>query len=206
MASGLIAVVELKPGKLTKDAFGQLYDYLNGIQKPQPNRRLIVGLLSILRQNQFVVLDNSSSCRTRCLHYKPISFQIALTYLRDVIIPNSMCHPPASVFVPALGLMEAQLGNPAFRIVGVFKIPDKIETLESEEGRWVNHSLEIPYGAQMVVKRITPDIYGKRHLSRAPRTVTKEIQIFLAIFGKPRDDLIDGWKYLPSYLYHSLDY
>lgn len=102
-ASGLIAVVELKPGKLTKDAFGQLYDYLNGIQKRQPTGLLIVGLLSNLPENQFVVLENSSGRRTRCLHYKSLSIQIALTYLRDVIIPNSMCHPPASVFVPALG-------------------------------------------------------------------------------------------------------
>lgn len=205
-AGGLIAVVELKAGVLSKDAFGQLYDYLKGIQTLQPNRRRIVGLLSNLRENQFVMLDNTSNRRTRCFRYKSVSLQIALTYLRDVIIPNSMCHPPASVFVPALGSMEAQLGNPAFSIVGVFKIPPGIKTPEFEEGRWVNPNLEIPYGAEMVVKRTTPGVHGTVHLSRAPRTVTNEIEILLKISGKPRDEGLDGWKYLPSFLYHTLDY
>lgn len=203
-AGGLIAVVELKHGKLTKDAFGQLYDYLKGIQRTQPQRRLIVGLLSNLEEHRFVMLDTGR--KTRCLRYNTASLQKVLTYLRDVIIPDSICHPPASVFVPSLGTMEEQLGNPAFSIVGVFKIPPAIETKKFQQGRWVNLDYEIPYGDQMVVKRTTPGSHGTAYLSRAPRTVVNEIEILLEIRGKTRDKKKEGWKYLPDILYHPLDY
>lgn len=204
-ADGLIAIVELKVGKLSKEAFGQLYDYLKGIQTLHPNRRFIIGLLSNLMENQFVMLVNSNR-RTRCLRYKSVGLQVALTYLRDVVIADSMYHPPSSVFVPALGQMEGQLGNPAFSIVGVFKVHRRMKSPKFREGRWVNSSFKFPYGSQMVVKRTTPGVHGTAYLSRAPRTVENEIDILLNIAGKPRDPVMEGWKYLPSILYHTLDY
>lgn len=203
-AGDLIAVVELKAGKLTKDAFGQLYDYLKGVQRAQPNRRLIVGLLSNLQENRFVMLD--AGRRTRCLCYNAASLQKALTYLRDVIIQDPICHPPASAFVPSLGRIEEELGNPAFSIVAVFKIPKAITTPKFQEGRWVNLDYSIPYGDQMVVKRTTPGSHGTAYLSRAPRTVANEIDILLEIRGKTRDDKLIGWRYLPDILYHTVDY
>lgn len=203
---GLIAVIELKVGAFTKGAFGQLYDYLKGIQTLQPNRRLIVGLLSNLHENQFVVLDSNSNRRTRCLRYKSVSLKVALTYLRDVVIPDSMCHPPASVFAPALGPMQGQLGNPAFSIVGVFTVTPKICSSEFRDGRWVHPTLDFPIGSQMVVKRTTPGVHGTAYLSRAPRTVINEIEILLTISGKPKDQVIEGWRYLPSIVYHTLDF
>lgn len=205
-ASCLIAVVELKAGKLTKDAFGQLYDYLKGIQKLQPNRRLIVGLLSNLEENRFVMLDTGPSRRTRCIRYNSVSLRIAMTYLRDVIITDSICHPPASVFVPSLGPMEEQLGNPAFSILGVFKIPARIKTTEFREGRWVIPWDEIPDGDQMVVKRTTPGVHGSIYQSRAPRTVVNEIEILLKIRVHTKNEELTRRNILPDILYHTLDY
>lgn len=217
-ANGLIAVIELKPGKLTKGAFGQLYDYLKGLQRIQPNRRLIVGLLSNLVENQFVILDTGANQRTRCLCYNSVSLQIAVTYLRDVIIPDPMSHPPASVFVPSLGPMETQLGNPAFSIVGVFNIHPGIKGDQFRQERWVIPRNELPDGGQMVVKRTTPGFHGSIYQSRAPRTVVNEIEILLKIRDHTKNDILlkihdkttntvlDGWNYLPNILYHTLDY
>lgn len=205
-AACLIVVVELKAGKLTKDSFGQLYDYLKGIEKLQPNRRLIVGLLSNLEENRFVMLDTGPTRRTRCLRYNSVSLQIALTYIRDVIITDSICHPPASVFVPSLGPMEEQLGNPAFSIVGVFKISAGIKATNFREGRWVVPCDEIPDGDQMVVKRTTPGVHGSIFQSRAPRTVENEIEILLKIRVHIKNDKRKRENILPDILYHTLDF
>lgn len=205
-ATALIAVVELKAGKLTKDAFGQLYDYLKGIKRLQPNRRMIIGLLTNLEENRFVELN----CRgriTRCTRYNSVSLRTALTFLRDAVIPDPTYHPPASVFVPSLGRMDRQLGNPAFSVVAVFDIPDGINTPKFREERWVDPDFVKPYGTvQMVVKRTTPGVHGTAHPSRAPRTVANEIEFLLKIREPTRVDKLPGWKYLPTMLYHTLDF
>lgn len=208
-ANSLIAVVELKAGKLSKDAFGQLYDYLKGVQRIQPNRRYIIGVLSNLEENRFVVLDSGVGRITRCTRYNSVPLRVALTYLRDVVIPDSMYHPPSSVFVPSLGPMDRQLGNPAFSIVAVFDIPDAITTKKFREERWVDPDFVKPYGTvQMVVKRTTPGVHGTAHQSRAPRTVENEIEILLSIREKKKTktEKLGGWKNLPTMLYHTLDY
>lgn len=201
---GIIAIVELKAGILSKDAFGQLYDYLKGVQHAQPHRRLIIGLLSNLRENQFVVLETASGQRTRCICYDTVSFQIALTYLRDVVIPDAMYHPPASVFTADLGLMVEQLGNPAFSIVGVFPVPPGIKRPKFSIGRWVDPDFEKPYATtEMVVKRTTPGVARPGYRSRAPRTVQNEIGILRQIQDWTKNKKMQT---LPRILYQTDDF
>lgn len=203
----LIAVVEMKVGNLTKEAFGQLYDYLKGIKRAQPNRRTVVGLLSNLRENQFLMLETPPGRKTRCTVYNSVKLDVALTYLRDVVIRDPIYHPPASVFAAALGPLDLQLGNPAFSVVGVFFVPD-MATPKFQSGRWVDPAFQKPYGdVQMVVKRTTPGVSGTLFKSRAPRTVETEIEMLLKIKEMPRNDpMMEGWKHVPTLLYHTHDY
>lgn len=201
--STMIAAVELKVGKLDKDSFGQLYDYLKGIKAAQPNRRLIIGLLSNLKDNHFLVLECNKGSITRCIHYQSVSLAVALTYLRDVVIRDGIYHPPASVFTADLGRLDMHLGNPAFSILGVFPIPPAITTPEFAKGRWVDPDFVVPYGkVQMVVKRTTPGVHGMGIQSRAPRTVHNEIKILLKIRELARADDIELTT-LPQILYHN---
>lgn len=200
--SAMIAAVELKAGNLDKNSFGQLYDYLKGIKAAQPNRRIIIGLLSNLKDNHFLVLECPQSSPTRCIHYQSVSLAVALTYLRDVVIPDGIYHPPSSVFTADLGRMDRHLGNPAFSIVGVFPVPPTIATPEFAEGRWVDPEI-VPYGkVQMVVKRTTPGVHGVGIQSRAPRTVKNEIQILLKIREHAQATNITLTT-MPRILYHN---
>lgn len=204
---GMIAPVELKAGKLTKDSFGQLYDYLKGIKAAQPNRRLIIGLLSNLQDNHFLVLECNQNSPTRCTHYQSVSLAVALTYLRDLVIPDAVFHPPASVFTSDLGPLDQHLGNPAYSIVAVFPVPPAISTPEFAKGRWVDPEFVMPYGkVQMVVKRTTPGVHGATIKSRAPRTVQNEIHILLRIreLAQAEDPKIPN--NLPQILYHNNGY
>lgn len=105
-AAGSIPNVDLKAGKLNKESFGQLYDYLRGIKAAQPNRHIMIGLLSYLKENHFLVLECSQNSPTRCIHYQSVTHAVALKYLRDAVNPNSVNHPPRSVFTPDLGRLE----------------------------------------------------------------------------------------------------
>lgn len=96
---GMIAAVELKAGKLNNESCGQLYDYRRGIKAAQPNRHIMIGLLSYLKENHFLVLECSQNYRTRCIHYQSVTLAVALKYLRDAVIQNS-------VFTPDLGRLE----------------------------------------------------------------------------------------------------
>lgn len=198
----MIAAVELKVGNLDKNSFGQLYDYLKGIKAAQPNRRIIIGLLSNLKDNHFLLLDCSQPTLTRCIHYQSVSLAVALTYLRDMVIKDSIYHPPESVFTADLGRLDTHLGNPAFSIVGVFPVPPAISTPEFSEGRWVDLDI-VPYGkVQMVVKRTTPGVHGVGIQSRAPRTVKNEIQILLKIREHAQATGITLTT-MPQILYHN---
>lgn len=203
---GMIAVVELKVGSLSKASFGQLYDYLKGIKHAQPNRRIIIGLLSNLVENQFLVLECHSEHRTRCVRYQSVSLTVAISYLREVVISNPQYHPQASVFAADLGPLQGRLGNPAFSVLGVFDIPEIITTTPFKKDRWVNESFKLPRGiVQMVVKRTTPAVYGMTCPSRAPRSVEHEIRILQRIH-RMKKDTDDGWKNLPQILYRTKDY
>lgn len=202
--SAMIAAVELKAGNFNKDSFGQLYDYLKGIKSAQPNRRIIIGLLSNLKENHFLALECSQNSPSRCIQYQSVTLAVALTYLRDVVIPDSVYHPPGSVFTPDLGRLEKQLGNPAFSIVGVFPVPPAISSTEFGNGRWVDPEFVAPYGqVQMVVKRTTPGVHGAAIKSRAPRTVQNEIQILLKIRELAQAENQPRPITLPHILYHN---
>lgn len=207
VAQSVIATVELKRGSLNDDSFGQLYDYLKGIKQAQPHRRIIIGLLSNLRQNQFLALESAPGHRTRCIRYNSVSLDIAMTYLQSFIIPSPLYHPPISVFSADLGPRGILMGNPVFSTVSAFDILPSFSQPEFREGRWVNESVELPAGyAQIVVKRTTPPIYGMTFVSRAPRSVKNEIDILRDIQGKPRDEDLPGWKHLPQLFYHTDDF
>lgn len=201
----LIAVVELKVGPLSKDSFGQLYNYLKGIKQAQPNRRIIIGLLSNLVENQFLVLECYSGQRTRCICYQSVALHIAISYLSEVVISNPQYHPQASVFAADLGPLKGQLGNPAFSVLGVFDVPENITMAPFRKHRWVNQSFKRPHGiVQMVVKRTTPAVWGMTCPSRAPRSVRNEIDILRRIQDtKKTNDL--ACKNLPTMIYHTND-
>lgn len=203
--SNLIAVVELTVGLLSKDLFEQLYNSLNAMKQAQPNRRIIIGLLSNLVENQFLVLECYSSRRTRCVCYQSVPFDIAISYLSEVVISNPQYHPQASVFATDLGPLKGQLGNPAFSVLGVFDVPEGISMAPFKKHRWVNPSFKRPYGdVQMVVKRTTPAVYGMTCPSREPRSVRSEIDILKRIQDtKKTTDL--AWKNLPTIIYHTDD-
>lgn len=203
----MIAAVELKVGKLNKDSFGQLYDYLKGIKAAQPNRRILIGLLSNLKENHFLVLECSHNAPTRCIHHQSVSLAVALTYIRDMVIPDASYHPPSSVFTADLGRLDQHLGNPAFSVLAVFPVPLAITTPEFAKNRWVDPDWKMPYGrVQMVVKRTTPGIHGAAIKSRAPRTVQNEIQVLLKLRQLAQADNLKGPKNLPQILYHNNSY
>lgn len=202
---GMIAVVELKVGSLDKDSFGQLYNYLKGIKLAQPNRRIIIGLLSNLVENQFLVLECYSGQRTRCVCYQSVTLGVAISYLREVVISNPQYHPQASVFASDLGPLKGRLGNPAFSVLAVFDIPECITTTAFKKPRWVDQSFKLPHGiVQMVVKRTTPAVYGMTCPSRAPRSVRNEINFLRRIHDMKKDSDL-GWKNLPRMIYHTND-
>lgn len=207
VAECVIATLELKKGTLSDDAFGQLYDYLKGIKQAQPHRRIIIGVLSNLRQNQFLALESVPGQRTRCIRYNSVTLDIAITYLQTFVIPSSLYHPPISLFSPDLGPRGMPMGNPAFSTVAAFDILSTFSQSAFRKGRWVDPSVELPTGyAQIVVKRTTPPVYGMSFISRAPRSVKNEIDILRAIRGKQRDDDLPGWKHLPQLFYHTDDF
>lgn len=206
-AAGIISAVELKTGTLTGDSFGQLYDYLKGIQKAQPNRRIVIGLLSNLTQNRFLTLEKSPGYRTRCLRYQSVRLEVALTYLRDVVVMSPLYHPPASVFVHDLGRLIMYMGNPTFSTVGEFRIPSNITTPKFRERRWVDPDFKMPSGdVRMVVKRTTPGVYSMSFKSRAPRSVNNEIKILRRILGEKnkRGEILAGGR-LPRIIYNTHD-
>lgn len=207
VAQSVIATIELKKGNLDNDSFGQLYGYLKGIKQAQPHRRIIIGLLSNLDQNQFLTLESVPGQRTRCIRYNSVTLNVALTYLQTYVIPSSLYHPPISLFSPDLGPRGTPMGNPAFSTVAAFDILPTFSETAFMEGRWVDQSVELPNGyAQIVVKRTTPPIFGMSFISRAPRSVMNEIEILLDIKGKPRNEALPGWKHLPQLFYHTNDF
>lgn len=203
-ASGIIAAVELKVGSLNRDSFGQLYGYLKGIQHAQPSRRIVIGLLSNLSENRFLTLERSPGYRTRCLRYQSVPLDVALTFLRDVVVLSPLYHPPTSLFSSDLGRLVVLMGNPTFSTVGEFRIPACITRAKFREHRWVDPSFEMRSGdVCMVVKRTTPGVYSMSFASRAPRSVRNEIKILRRILDhKDDDDDLPGGGRLPRILFH----
>lgn len=204
-AAGIIAAVELKVGPLTRDSFGQLYNYLKGIQHAQPSRRIIIGLLSNLSENQFLTLERSPGNRTRCLRYQSVPLAVALTFLRDVVVLSPLYHPPTSLFSSDLGRLGVLMGNPTFSTVGEFRIPEYITRPKFRENRWVDPNFETRSGdVCMIVKRTTPGVYSMSFASRAPRSVRNEITILRRILEqKDDDDDLPAGGRLPRILFHS---
>lgn len=203
-ANGIIAAVELKVGSLTRDSFGQLYCYLRGIQRAQPSRRIIIGLLSNLAENQFLTLERSPGHSTRCLRYQSVSLDVALTFLRDVVVMSPLYHPPTSLFSTDIGRLVKLMGNPTFSTVGEFRIPPSIIGPKFREHRWVDPNFTMrPGDVRMVVKRTTPGVYSMSFASRAPRLVRNEITILRQILDHKddKDDLPGGGR-LPRILFH----
>lgn len=204
-ASGIIAAVELKVGSLTSDSFGQLYTYLKGIQHAQPSRRIVIGLLSNLSENQFLTLERSPGYRTRCLRYQSVRLEVALTFLRDVVILSPLYHPPTSLFSPDLDQLVKLMGNPIFSTVGQFRIPASISRPKFRERRWVDPNFKPRSGGiLMVVKRTTPGVYAMSFKSRAPRSVKNEINILRRILEHKadEDDMPAGGR-LPRILFNA---
>lgn len=203
-ATGIVAAVELKAGSLTRDSFGQLYCYLKGIQQAQPSRRIVIGLLSNLSENQFLTLERSPGNRTRCLRYQSVTLDVALTFLRDVVVLSPLYHPPTSLFSSDLGRLVMLMGNPTFSTVGEFRIPSCITGPKFRHHRWVDPNFQIRSGEVcMVVKRTTPGVYSMSFASRAPRSVRNEIQILRRILDhKDDDDDLPGAGHLPRILFH----
>lgn len=203
-ATGIIAAVELKVGSLTRDSFGQLYCYLKGIQQAQPSRRIVIGLLSNLAENQFLTLERSPGNRTRCLRYQSVTLDVALTFLRDVVVMSPLYHPPTSLFSSDLGRLVMLMGNPTFSTVGEFRIPSCITAPKFRQHRWVDPNFKMRSGEVcMVVKRTTPGVYSMSFESRAPRSVRNEIKILRRILDhKNEDDDLPGAGHLPRILFH----
>lgn len=207
VAQRVIAIVELKNESLDNDSFGQLYSYLKGIEQAQPHRRIIIGLLSNLTENQFLTLESVPGQRPRCIRYNPVTLEVALSYLQRYVISSSLYHPPISPFSPDLGPRGEPMGNPAFSTLAAFDILPTFSQPEFRKGRWVDESVKLPTGhAQIVVKRTTPPLYGMSFLSRAARSVRNEITILRDLQGKPRDEGLPGWKHLPKLFYHTDDF
>lgn len=204
-ATGIIAAVEMKVGALTRDSFGQLYAYLKGIQHAQPSRRIVIGLLSNLSENRFLTLERSPGNRTRCLRYQSVPLNMALTFLRDVVVLSPLYHPPTSLFSPDIGKAVVLLGNPIFSTVGEFRIPAALTRSKFRNNRWVDPNFKARSGdVCMVVKRTTPGVYSMSFASRAPRSVRNEIKILRRILDRKDDDDNDlpAGGHLPRILFH----
>lgn len=125
-------IVEIKFHKLksapdkkafgTSSDFGQLYDYLLAVQRAQPERRTIVGVLSDVDRNYVVTLGQAESGH-QVTHYCAESIFAVLAYLHDIALRDPAYRPPRLGFSLELGDMRRRLGNPRYCVVGEFPVP-----------------------------------------------------------------------------------
>lgn len=193
--ASVIGIWEVKHRSLSKDSYGQLYDYLRLLSKRQPHRQSFVGVLSNLKENVVVILQMEHGMRPKTIIYKTHSLSLVLAYLRTFILPDVSYHPPAPAFPIELGIMQKRLGNPELSVVGAFIIPKDLENERFCCGKEIMTGAQGGDGKiQMVVKRTLPATG-----TRGERSVKNEIEILRQLLGN------DGHPNLPKMLYNTMD-
>lgn len=202
-SSSIIALWEVKHGTLSRSDHGQLYNYLRILGINQPYRREFLGVLSNLHDNIVIYYRSPLGKRgfhgyqpTACRVYQTASLAYVVSYLREVIIPDTSYHPAIPAFSMDLKMMKCRLGNPGINVVAAFPLPPDLRSEYFGRNRWVNPTAQNGDGRTcMVVKRSLPAC-----LSRSERNVRGEIEILRYMADqKPHLNL-------PALLYHDLAY
>lgn len=201
-SSSVIALWEVKHGELSKADHGQLYNYLRLLGINQPHRRDFVGVLSNLNENIVIHYgspqgnDGEQGYKAKtCLIYTSVNIAHVVSYLREMIIPDSLHHPATTAFSIELREMKCRLGHPALNVVAAFLLPRDLKSPRFGVHKWVNpEALKGDGTTEMVVKRTVPGSYN-----RDERRVDNEIEMLLYINSER------GHVNLPTIVYHTLD-
>lgn len=201
-SSSIIALWEVKHLTLSRADHGQLYHYLTLLGMNQPYRRDFIGVLSNLHENIVMHYRSPHGKKgspgyepTACKVYRTVSLAYAVSYLREIVIPDTSYHPAIPAFSMDLKMMKCRLGNPGLNAVAAFPVPRDLMSANFGRNRWVNPKCQNGNGRTcMVVKRSLPAC-----LSRDEQSVHNEIDILRYMAADP-----EPHPNLPVLIYHDL--
>ncbi|KAA8894702.1 hypothetical protein FN846DRAFT_912596 [Sphaerosporella brunnea] len=121
-------VLELKEGEIGIKDKRQLVEKLCQLAEPQYWRLLFTGLLLNTATKEAYVLQlrrsKSMSQIFSVQQYTPISFEQAVTYIRDVVTISDAERPCTPPFSPVLGKIQRQLGMTPRSVIAEFVMPE----------------------------------------------------------------------------------